>query len=216
MKKLQLLSVAYSLILVAPIAQANVILNGGFETPDIGGRFVTYTTAPIGFDWAITGSGGVGVDVINSEWQGVSGIVNPDGIDQSVDIDFASTLSQSFATAPGQEYSLHFAYSHNFNAAQSTGHVDVTGVTNLLSATLIHDIPNTQSNMEWLSFDSLFIADSSTTTLTFTGEFSNGNLGFVIDDVMVNTIPIPAAVWLFGSGLIGLLGLARRKSLVSK
>jgi len=27
----------------------------------------------------------------------------------------------------------------------------------------------------------------------------------------VNVIPIPAAVWLFGSGLIGLIGIARRK-----
>lgn len=27
----------------------------------------------------------------------------------------------------------------------------------------------------------------------------------------VSTVPVPAAVWLFGSGLIGLLGLARRK-----
>ncbi len=28
------------------------------------------------------------------------------------------------------------------------------------------------------------------------------------------TVPVPAAVWLFGSGLIGLVGLARRKSYV--
>ena len=27
----------------------------------------------------------------------------------------------------------------------------------------------------------------------------------------VNPVPVPAAVWLFGSGLIGLIGLARRK-----
>ena len=69
-------------------AEANII-NGGFESPNIGGRFVTYTSAPADFDWTITGSGGVGVDIVNSEWQGVSGVVNPDGLDQSVDIDFA-------------------------------------------------------------------------------------------------------------------------------
>jgi hypothetical protein len=27
----------------------------------------------------------------------------------------------------------------------------------------------------------------------------------------VNSVPIPAAVWLFGSGLLGLIGVARRK-----
>jgi hypothetical protein len=29
------------------------------------------------------------------------------------------------------------------------------------------------------------------------------------DDVVV--VPVPAAVWLFGSGLLGLVGIARRK-----
>jgi len=32
--------------------------------------------------------------------------------------------------------------------------------------------------------------------------------------IMVNPVPVPAAVWLFGSGLIGLVGLARRKTRV--
>ena len=31
---------------------------------------------------------------------------------------------------------------------------------------------------------------------------------------MVATVPIPATIWLFGSGLLGLIGLARRKSSV--
>lgn len=198
-------------ITIFTAAEANII-NGGFETPDIGGRFITYTSAPAGFDWSITGSGGVGVDLINSEWRGVSGVVNPDGFDQSVDIDFASTLTQNFSTVPGSEYLLHFAYSHNFNRSASTGNVDVTGTTSLLSTTLTHDIPNSPSNMEWLFFESPFTADSSTTTLTFTGVLSNNVYGFAVDDVRVNLVPLPAAFWLFGSGLLGLATIARRRS----
>ena len=42
-----------------------------------------------------------------------------------------------------------------------------------------------------------------------------GNLYFVAEDqlsiVKLSAIPIPAAIWLFGSGLIGLIGIARRK-----
>ena len=38
-------------------------------------------------------------------------------------------------------------------------------------------------------------------------EFSGDNLG----GISLATIPIPAAVWLFGSGLLGLVGMARRK-----
>lgn len=32
-----------------------------------------------------------------------------------------------------------------------------------------------------------------------------------IDNYMATVVPVPAAVWLFGSGLIGLIGMARRK-----
>lgn len=35
---------------------------------------------------------------------------------------------------------------------------------------------------------------------------------FLVDDITLNAVPVPAAVWLFGSGLLGLIGLARRKA----
>lgn len=35
--------------------------------------------------------------------------------------------------------------------------------------------------------------------------------GVVIGQWQVEPVPVPAAVWLFGSGLIGLIGIARRK-----
>jgi len=31
-------------------------------------------------------------------------------------------------------------------------------------------------------------------------------------DIVNQPVPIPAAVWLFGAGLIGLVGVARRKT----
>ena len=33
-----------------------------------------------------------------------------------------------------------------------------------------------------------------------------------IDNVNINAVPVPAALWLFGSGLLGLVGIARRKN----
>ena len=56
----------------------------------------------------------------------------------------------------------------------------------------------------------------NTTTLSpATGNWDTGGLDFTADfsasGVAVNTtVPVPAAVWLFGSGLIGLIGLGRR------
>ena len=60
-------------------------------------------------------------------------------------------------------------------------------------------------------------AQSSTFTLS-----NSGVVSFLLTDtanldnrggmsLSVNAVPIPAAVWLFGSGLIGLIGVARRK-----
>ena len=40
------------------------------------------------------------------------------------------------------------------------------------------------------------------------GAFPNFNANF---DFKVAAVPVPAAVWLFGSGLLGLVGVARRK-----
>ena len=42
---------------------------------------------------------------------------------------------------------------------------------------------------------------------------SKGNFryGWAVHDGDVSAVPVPAAVWLFGSGLLGLVGMARRK-----
>lgn len=52
-----------------------------------------------------------------------------------------------------------------------------------------------------------------TFTLRFAEVDNQGNFNQGIDNVsiQVSNVPIPAAVWLFGSGLIGLVGMARRK-----
>ena len=41
-------------------------------------------------------------------------------------------------------------------------------------------------------------------------DFSEGG-NYAFDNVTTGIVPIPAAVWLFGSGLLGLIGIARRK-----
>jgi hypothetical protein len=35
-----------------------------------------------------------------------------------------------------------------------------------------------------------------------------------MDDVSLTAVPVPAAVWLFGSGILGLVGVARRRKQV--
>ena len=54
--------------------------------------------------------------------------------------------------------------------------------------------------------------------LGVSGQWQDGNGQSVLDivytgaTVTVNPVPVPPAVWLFGSGLLGLVGVARRRS----
>jgi len=43
------------------------------------------------------------------------------------------------------------------------------------------------------------------------GGFDPTKKGYKSDGLAVTSVPVPAAVWLFGSGLIGLVGMARRR-----
>lgn len=60
-----------------------------------------------------------------------------------------------------------------------------------------------------------FFLDTDATAYNFTGQFDllcadNGCLSEVYN-TWAPAVPIPAAVWLFGSGLLGLIGVARKK-----
>ena len=44
-----------------------------------------------------------------------------------------------------------------------------------------------------------------------TGEFSATVDTMTVSSAAISSVPVPAAVWLFGSGLLGLTGIARRK-----
>lgn len=49
-----------------------------------------------------------------------------------------------------------------------------------------------------------------TETLTVTDEF--GGIAITTTPADISPVPIPATVWLFGSGLPGLVGIAKRKN----
>ena len=65
---------------------------------------------------------------------------------------------------------------------------------------------------EALYVDTLFFADASALlNLNGLNIYYNNLVGNTDQIINQTVVPVPAAVWLFGSGLIGLVGFARRK-----
>ena len=68
------------------------------------------------------------------------------------------------------------------------------------------------------TLDGIFSTGSGFELLVFSGfenlthvEWDNMDPFHQFDDIVVETVPIPAAAWLFGSGLLVMLGLARKR-----
>ena len=84
--------------------------------------------------------------------------------------------------------------------------------TNSLSDTLI--LTGSDQFILGLNVDGTWLSDSEVIDLganSYTVIFDNGGSLVEIDVQVVSAVPIPAAAWLFGSGLLGLIGIAKRK-----
>lgn len=61
-------------------------------------------------------------------------------------------------------------------------------------------------------FEATAAVQTAPNTSNYEVTFANGVSQVYSFDAIPTVVPVPAAVWLFGSGLIGLVGLARRKT----
>jgi len=203
-------------------AKANLIVDGGFETPVLGPSSPFYTNyGPVAGDpnyggasfspsWTIGGN----VDIVNSlpgGWQPQSG-------NQSLDLvgNVPGAISQIFATTVGQKYVLSFYYSNNgYSSPQpSTADISVIGSSPLLVDAVNHSGAN-PTNMGWTLYTHAFVADGTSATLSFF-DVSNPpccNGGIALDNVSVTAVPEPATWAMMILGFMGVGFMAyRRKS----
>ena len=154
--------------------------------------------------------------------------VSSDGTTLTVDATaFSIFTDPGFLDIPDVDFSLTASYS-SFDGGITYTFINgsLTAGT-LLSATFgTMDILSLGGGMGNFLADVTYTGGSLAGGLTsgrIEGQFTNATSGdfsgaFNADSVIAKVgpvVPVPAAVWLFGSGLLGLVGVARRKKAVA-
>ncbi len=169
------------------------VQNGGFETGDFTDWTVSGDTSFVGVCSVSTCPGGF------APYQGTyAAYFGPVGD--------TATISQEIPTTVGAQYTLDFYLAN-----------PVAGTPNYFSAqfgTASFSLTNFGAAFGWSEFSLSDTATSSQTEISFT--FRNDPAYWFLDDVSVSSsgggsTPEPGTFVLFGSGLVGIAGLVRRK-----
>lgn len=183
----------------AGIARADLV-NGGFETGNFNG-------------WTLTN-----VDLNNDFVMVIGDSINPSTTAHSGNSEAllgktgsVGTISQSFATSAGQAYKVNF-WLANDGTPQMAG-FDGSGIVSFAAkwngvAQTINPIIDTNMASPYTLYQFTAIASGDTSEIAF--DFQHDTSTFHLDDVSATPTPIPAAAWLLGSGLMGLIGFRRK------
>ena len=180
----------------SPLA-SGAILNGGFESGNLS-------------NWTFSGNVGVtdGVGLLCcAPSEGTyfaafnGGNSTPDG-----------SISQTFATTAGIEYLIAFDFGKG-GVAPGTAALQavVQGQGGFTRSLDVFDSTGAQPGL-YDRYLLSYLADSTSATITFLDRSNaTNNFDTLLDNITINPVPIPAAAWLFGTALIGLIGLGKRR-----
>ena len=203
-------------------AYANLIVDGGFETP-IGNQFyVSYganhgspyggTSFYSGSPWIINPS--TSVDLVNTQIGWGAAAFEGSQVLDLVGFGSFGEISQQFQTVLGQKYTLAFAFGNNpGSTSQAAADVSVFSGGNLLLTSVFHNT-SAYGNLHWDTFTREFTGTGQIATLTFSNTTGGGNGGILLDDVNVAAVPEPAtwAMMILGFLGIGFIGYRRKFS----
>lgn len=200
MKKLL---IAIMLLSATSLANANLVRNGSFEdTPQANGSWAVYNSIN---GW--TTASGPGIEIRNNVAGTASNGVNFVELDSHNGSDTNSAMAQSITSSAGSLYELMFDYSPRIYQPANTN-----GISVFWNDVLLENITGVGgSSNYWLTYN-YFVIGTGNDVLKFLATGIDDSLGGNIDNVQLNAVPVPAAIWLFATA-IGLFGLSRRNSI---
>ena len=196
---------AVGLLFLASSANAvtvNKIQNGSFEA-DVGlsgDSWNVFDNIPGG--WAKTSGAGIEVQRGN-----VGGSLAYDGV-QKVELDSHnnSGMTQSVFLDAG-------AYQFSFAYRGRTGNTTTNGIDYNITGTTVAGTANGVLADGWSIYSHQFsLVAPTTVAINFLAVGTSDSLGGYIDDVKLTAVPVPAAAYLFGSALLGMVGIGYRRN----
>ena len=219
-KSLKLIGAALVAVTLGSVgAKANLVLDGGFDSPTVAPSFGFYTNyGPVAGDphyggtsfssaWTITSGN---VDLVyqaGGGWPAAPGST-PNYLDLTGNTPGA--IQQSLATSIGQSYRLTFLYSNNPGGSPNPDRATVS-LGSIL--TNIEHYGATSSDLNWATFTATFTATSAATLLSFSQLDNCCNGGILLDNIEVSAVPEPSTWAMMILGFFGVGFVAyRRKS----
>jgi choice-of-anchor C domain-containing protein len=201
MKRL-LLIIAIVSLAVTP-ASAAFFQNGSFESginPPGSGFTTLYGGSTAITGWTVWGHS---IDWIGNYWQPAA------SSNRSIDLNGngRAWIWQRFDTTPGMVYRVSFDMAGNPDGGDESKDLRVSA-GNYTGLFNFNTNGTSLANMGWVTKEFFFTASELQTTLIFASR-ENGSYGPAIDNVDVSAVPLPPALILLFTGLMGLIGVRR-------